>query len=241
MSTMIADQVRAQVWSTLDGPGKGPRKEPKVTDSNYVHYVLIIDRSGSMYAIADETQHGIKEFIEEQKQLGGRATLSLYQFDHTVDTVHDFTKLADVVEYQLKPRGNTALLDAIGFAFTQVGEKLAAMPGRKRPGKVVVVIATDGQENFSAEYKLPQIKSMITKQQDVFGWQVTYIGANQDSFAEAGGMGIAAAATMDFAPTAGGTSSAWRGVSHSTASFAGGQSANVFYTDAQRTEAKDDL
>ena len=210
-----------------------------MTNSNYTHYVLIIDRSGSMSSIRAVTENGIRSFIEEQQAVGGHATLSLYQFDHEHETVHSFAQLANVPAYFLLPRGSTALLDAIGFAFTKEGEKLAHMSEYVRPGKVVVVIATDGGENSSSEYKRSQIKDMITTQQDAYGWQVTYIGANQDSFAEAGDIGIVGAATMDYAATTRGTQSAWRGVSTASAGFASGQSATVCYTDDQRDAARD--
>lgn len=208
-----------------------------MTDPGYRHYVLIIDRSGSMVTIAAETQNGVRLFVDEQKKIPGKATLSLYQFDHAVDRIHGFIPLDAVGSYTLQPRGNTALLDACGLAITQVGEKLDAMPEGKRPGKVVVLIATDGQENFSREYKLSQIRDMITRQHDVYGWEFMYVGANQDSFAEAGNMGIAAHATMDYAETPVGTRNAWAGASASSARYASGQSDGVSYTDEERAKA----
>jgi uncharacterized protein YegL len=216
------------------------QEEFPMTDSSYVHYVLIIDRSGSMNSIQQETQNGIKVFVEDQRKLTGiKATLSLYQFDHQHDKVHSFTKLADVPAYHLYPRGSTALLDAIGFALTQEGEHLSAMIETSRPGKVIVVIATDGQENFSKEYTRDQIKKMITTQQDQYGWQFTYIGANQDSFAEARSIGLHYNTVMDYNATTRGTQSAWRGVSGQSVSYAAGASAGFDYTPEERTAAKD--
>jgi len=209
-----------------------------VTDSGYRHYVLIIDRSGSMATIAKETQNGIRLFVSEQREIPGRATLSLYQFDHEHDTIHDFTPLRDVAPYTLTPRGNTALLDACGFAITKVGEKLAAMSEPERPGKVIVVIATDGQENFSREYKLPQVRDMITRQRETYGWEFAYIGANQDSFAEAGAMGIPRFSSMDYEANTVGTRNAWSANSAAAGRYAGGQSATVDYTDAERAASK---
>lgn len=209
-----------------------------MTNQDYRHYVLIIDRSGSMVPIAKETQNGVRLFVSEQREIPGRATLSLYQFDHEHDTVHDFVPLRDVAPYTLVPRGNTALLDACGFAITKVGEKLAAMSEGERPGKVIVVIATDGQENFSREYKLGQIRDMITRQREQYGWEFAYVGANQDSFAEAGRMGIPQMATMDYAATTTGTNSAWLANSGSAGRYASGQSVHLSYTDEERAASK---
>lgn len=209
-----------------------------MTDSQYRHYVLVIDRSGSMVPIAAETQNGIRQFVIDQRDLPGRATLSLYQFDHEHETIHDFTPLRDVAPYTLVPRGNTALLDACGFAITTVGEKLAAMSESERPGKVIVVIATDGQENFSREYKLSQVRDMITRQREEYKWEFAYIGANQDAFAEAGAMGIPKMSSMDYAHTNSGTHSAWLANSAAATRYAGGQSASMDYTEEERAASK---
>lgn len=209
-----------------------------MTDQDYRHYVLIIDRSGSMVPIAKETQNGVRLFVSEQREIPGKATLSLYQFDHEHEAVYDFVPLRDVTPYTLVPRGNTALLDACGFAITKVGEKLWAMPEGERPGKVIVVIATDGQENFSREYNLTQVRDLITRQREEYGWEFAYVGANQDSFAEAGNMGIAKMSTMDYAPNTAGTNSAWLANSGSAGRYASGQSVNLHYTDEERTAAK---
>lgn len=209
-----------------------------MTDPDYRHYVLIIDRSGSMVPIAKETQNGIRLFVSEQRELPGRATLSLYQFDHEHDTVHDFVPLRDVTPYTLVPRGNTALLDACGFAISKVGEKLAAMSEAERPGKVTVLIATDGQENFSREYKLAQVRDMIVRQRERYAWEFSYIGANQDSFAEAGAMGITGIATMDYAGTTVGTRNAWAGASSAASLYNSGRADHIEYTDEERTASK---
>ncbi len=209
-----------------------------MTDSDYRHYVLIVDRSGSMFPIAKETQNGIRVFVIGQRDIPGKATLSLYQFDHAHDTVYDFVPLRDVSPYTLVPRGNTALLDACGFAITEVGEKLDAMPEDERPGKVIVVIATDGQENFSREYSLAQVRDMIVRQHELYKWEFAYVGANQDSFAEARGMGISANSVMDYAHTNSGARNAWVANSASAGRYAAGQSVSLNYTDEERAASK---
>ncbi len=87
----------------------------------------------------------------------------------------------------------TALLDAVGRAINQTGERLARMPEPERPGLVVFVVMTDGQENSSREFTKAQLAEMIQRQQRVYDWHFNFLGANQDSFAEAGSIGIDAA------------------------------------------------
>jgi uncharacterized protein YegL len=172
-----------------------------VTDPGYRHIVLVIDRSGSMEPVKHDTEGGVKTFIEEQRQVPGRTTISLYQFDTEHDEVASFADVQHDLAWHLVPRGGTALLDAVGFAVTKTGERLAAMDEDARPGEVVVLIATDGEENSSREYTLPQVKDMITAQQDTYGWKFVFIGANQDAFAAGGGMGIPVAAVADYSVT----------------------------------------
>ena len=85
------------------------------------------------------------------------------------------------------------MLDAVGRAMNETGERIAKMDERDRPGLVVFVVMTDGQENSSKEFSKATIKEMIERQQQQYSWHFTFLGANQDAFTEAGSMGIAAA------------------------------------------------
>lgn len=163
---------------------------------------VILDRSGSMGACQQEAENGLNHFIESQKKEQGEALFTLVQFDTEYEFVHRGIPIKDVPHCSLVPRGMTALLDAVGRAINETGERLSKMPEDERPGLVVMVILTDGQENSSHEFKKGQIKQMIEHQQSVYSWQFTFLAANQDAFAEAGDLGIAAQATANFRPTA---------------------------------------
>lgn len=207
-----------------------------MTNPNYTHLVLIVDRSGSMHPTAQDATGGIRQFLEDQRVLP-EVTVSLYQFDVIHNTIHDFARLdaALAAPYTLVPRGGTALLDAVGFAVTQVGERLAAMDEADRPGKVAVLIVTDGLENSSTEYTREQVKELLTRQQAEYGWGVTYIGANVDAFSEASAMGVTS--SLDYTSSAAGTRGAWRGASNAAVAFASGQTAGLEYSDKDRAEA----
>ena len=211
-----------------------------MTDDSYRHYVLIIDRSGSMVATRADAQEGVRFFTRDQATLPGRATMTLVQFDDDYEVVHDFAPLSAAESYALVPRNMTALLDACGKAITSTGERLAALPEHERPGKVIVLITTDGQENASHEYTRQQVRDLITQQQRDYGWQFSYVGANVDAFAEAGGLGIARGSTLSYASTSRGTQSSYSAASASTRRYVSGQSANVSYTDEERDAAADE-
>ena len=124
--------------------------------------------------------------------------LTLVQFDTEYEFIHKGVSIKQVPKYELQPRGWTALLDAVGRAISETGQRLAHIPDADRPGLVIFVVMTDGQENSSKEFTKAQIKEMIERQQNVYNWHFTFLGANQDAFAEAGGMGIHAAGVANY-------------------------------------------
>lgn len=166
--------------------------------SDLTDVTVILDRSGSMTSCREEAENGVNHFIERQRTQPGECLFSLIQFDTEYESVHRGVPIADVPRFALVPRDMTALLDAVGRAIHETGERLAALNESQRPGLVVFVIVTDGEENSSHEFTKRQIKDMIEHQQTVYRWQFTFLGANQDAFAEARQMGIAAAATANY-------------------------------------------
>jgi hypothetical protein len=160
--------------------------------------VVVLDRSGSMGACKEMAESGLNHFISRQKELPGESLFTLVQFNHTYEFVHQGTPMQHVGEFHMVTEGTTALLDAVGRAIVETGQRLAAMDEADRPGLVAFVIITDGQENMSREYSKQQIKEMIEHQHGVYNWQFTFLGANQDAFAEAGAIGIAQQGTANF-------------------------------------------
>ncbi|MFN7771655.1 MAG: VWA domain-containing protein [Planctomycetota bacterium] len=161
---------------------------------------LVVDRSGSMAAIREDAEGGVNTLIAEQAKQPGECLITLVQFDQKYEFVQRGISARQCPPYKLRPRGMTALLDAVGRAINETGARLAALPESDRPGLVVFVISTDGQENASREFTREQVKQMIAHQQTVYNWQFTFLAANAEAFAEAGGMGIATEHAAQFAP-----------------------------------------
>lgn len=130
-------------------------------------------------------------------------------YTESIDTVYTARPLRSVEPLVLVPRGGTPLLDAVGTAIAQTGERLKALPEAKRPKRVQVLILTDGQENSSREYTKTQVKAMVEHQQSVYQWAFVYLGANVDAFAEAAGMGILVGSAAPFSATATGVREAF--------------------------------
>jgi hypothetical protein len=206
-----------------------------MTNPDYRHIIMIVDRSGSMRACRQPTEDGINGLFEGQAGLDGWGTASLYQFDTEHDLVFQHLALSEVPPYRLVPRGGTALLDAIGFAFGREGEWLAALTESERPGTVIAVIATDGMENSSREYDRGQIREMIQHQQQVYSWQILFIGANMDAVQVATSYGIPGSQAMTFRATDTGVRSSYRSLNEA---MARGRTAGQYgFTDQERAEA----
>ena len=161
---------------------------------------MVIDRSGSMQSIQSDAEGGINSFIEQQKQEPGEANVTLVQFDTDYEFVHSGVPIRQVPAFKLVPRGSTALLDAVGRAINETGARLAGVDELQRPGLVVFVIVTDGEENSSREFSREQIRTMVEHQQSAYKWQFTFLAANQDAFAAGGAMGIAQDGIAAFSP-----------------------------------------
>ena len=177
-----------------------------------VDITIILDRSGSMAAIADDTIGGFNTFLEEQQKLSGDATLTLVKFDDQYEVEYYRKSMKDVPKLSketFKPRGATALLDAIGTTIDDIDTRLAGLKKRQRPDRMVVAVITDGHENASYKFTKLQINRRISHKRDVHQWQFFFIGANQDAIQEGHHIGIPVGQTLTYKSSAGGTIAAY--------------------------------
>lgn len=211
-----------------------------MSDPNYTAVTLLIDRSGSMDEIRKAAEDGINEFIGSQRHTDGRRTIRVVQFDDPTwgdfcKTVCPSTDPKDIPKITIEPRGMTALLDAMGRTIADFGAEIYEMPEDQRPGTVIFAVMTDGYENASTEFAWPLIKARVERAQKEDGWQILYLGANQDAFTVGGKLGVPRGRTMTYASTDHGTRSATQSLGAYTTSAAAGQT--VTFTDEQREDA----
>ena len=204
---------------------------------------IILDRTGSMEPIRDDTIGGFNRFVEDQKKVPGACALTLAQFDSQdpYEVVHRGRAIAEIpalTRDTYVPRAATPLLDAIGRGINDTGKRLADLPEAERPGKVIFVIITDGLENASKEFKKATIKEMVERQRAAYKWEFVFLGANMDAIAEGGQMGFAAGASMNIAPDAAGIKAAYLSTSRLTASYRSGQAKNMSWSDEDRAKQK---
>ena len=184
--------------------------------------VFILDRSGSMTGLEDDTIGGFNSMIEKQKKEPGEAFVSTVLFDHEIDVIHDRVRLAEIpelTENEYFTRGSTALLDAMGSAINHIIKVHKRMKPEDVPENVMFVIITDGMENSSREYSKRKVKEMVEKEKSKYGWEFLFIGANMDAISEAGGLGISANRAVNYHSDRGGTGAAFRSMCYAVSSM----------------------
>lgn len=156
--------------------------------------VFILDRSGSMQGLEKDTIGGFNSMLAKQKQAEGSAFVSTILFDSFSEVLHDrldIHEVAPITEREYFVRGCTALLDAVGGAIHHIGNIHKYARRSDVPENTLFVITTDGMENASQRYTAEQVKDMIRRQTEQYGWEFLFLGANIDAVETAGHMGIA--------------------------------------------------
>ncbi|WP_405304906.1 vWA domain-containing protein [Methanobrevibacter sp.] len=162
----------------------------KVPQNQDLDLIFLIDRSGSMHGSEKDTIGGFNSFIEREREKGFNTNVTTILFDDAYEVLYERKSIDDVselTEREYYVRGCTALLDAIGKTITTLNHKI--------DNKVLFVIMTDGMENSSVEFSKDQIKNMISSH----SWEFIFIGADIDSYAEAGALGIRKSRVANYA------------------------------------------
>ena len=155
--------------------------------------VFILDRSGSMASLVDDTIGGFNSMIEKQKAEEGECLVSVVLFNEEQYVLYDRIPIAEVSEMTRKEyfaAGCTALIDAMGGAIHHIGNVHKYAREEDVPEKTVFVITTDGMENASRFYSADKVRQMVSLEQDKYGWEFLFLGANIDAVETARSYGL---------------------------------------------------
>jgi hypothetical protein len=209
---------------------------------DYCDVMIVLDESGSMEPLQQDTIGGVNRFLKEQRALPGKCTISLLKFNHgdqPVFTGRPIAEAPDLTVETYQPNGNTALLDALGRTITEGGARLRAMSEADRPSKVIVLVVTDGEENSSHTWTKEKIKEAVERQTHTYKWEFVFLGANVDAFAEAGALGMQGSHTLQTHSTRQSVESSYVNMSLNATRLRSGASSSMAWTDEQRKEQED--
>jgi hypothetical protein len=208
---------------------------------DYTHIAIILDRTGSMESIRDDTIGGFNAFLNAQKAETGLATLTLVQFDSQdpYEIVHRFKPLSEIPELTREtfvPRASTPLLDAMGRGINDLEKSLSDLPETERPSRVVMVTITDGQENSSREFRKDQVGKMIREKQEKSSWQFVFLSADLDAIGDALQHGIYAPSVMAHDSDSRGVGAAWASLSRSISDYRTARREDVSFNEEDRAQ-----
>lgn len=183
--------------------------------NNITEMVFILDRSGSMAGMEQDTIGGFNSMIERQRKLEGTAYVSTVLFSNYSKVLHDrvdITKIEPLNENQYIVGGSTALLDAIGGAIHHIGNVHKYARPEDVPEHTIFIITTDGMENASQMYGSEKVKQMIKRQEERYGWEFVFVAANIDAVETAENLGIRRERAANYNQTKEGTQSVYEAV-----------------------------
>ena len=199
---------------------------------------VLLDRSGSMASIREDMCGGFDSFIQDLRTQPGKTIVSLTQFDsQSIDVVCDAVPVAEVTPLELRPRGGTPLLDAIGRTLTHTEDRVKALPWT---GRVLFVIMTDGLENASREWTRERLFTWMRELDARPEWGFLYLGADAATYADARSMGFDPSSVAMYKHSAKGARGAHESLKHSSRRFRGGYSKQELLTKSMRDAMNED-
>ena len=169
--------------------------------TNLTELVFILDRSGSMGGLENDTIGGFNSMLAKQQAEPGECRITTVLFDNEYEILHDridIKAVGPITENEYYVRGQTALLDAVGKTINKIGGVQKNTAEDFRAEKVLFIITTDGMENASREFNYNKIKSMIERQKSKHGWEFIFLGANIDAVEVADRFGVAKSRAQNF-------------------------------------------
>ena len=185
--------------------------------------VFLLDRSGSMSGMEEDTIGGYNSYLEKQrKNVNTKITTILFDDQYEVLKMReDIKDVKNITANEYYVRGCTDLYDAIGKTIKTIENSV-------KNNKVLFVITTDGLENASREYNKNSVSKLIKKHKD---WEFMYIGANIDSYAEGQSIGIKTSNIANYKRTRLGTRALFDSVCKATACYEASDSIGSSWKD----------
>ena len=183
--------------------------------NNITELVFILDRSGSMAGLEADTIGGFNAMIEKQQKPDGTAYVSTVLFSNDSTVLHDrvdIRRVEPLTDHDYEVGGCTALIDAIGGAIHHIGSVHKYARPEDVPEHTLFVITTDGMENASHRYTADEVRRMIRRQEEKYGWEFLFLAANIDAAETAERIGIRRERSANYRSDSAGTGRLYWGI-----------------------------
>ena len=179
--------------------------------------VFILDMSGSMDPLTDDTIGGFNSVPQEQAEKEGTVLVTTYLFNNVSRRIHDRLPVAEVpamTRQDYRAGGCTALMDAVGGAIRHIAGIHRYARKEDVPGRTLFVIITDGMENASRRYRAQQVRDMIEHEKEKYGWDFLFLASNIDAADTGARFSVDPELCVDLMPDKDGSAMAYRTVNN---------------------------
>ena len=206
---------------------------------NLTELVFVLDMSGSMGHLTDDTVGGFNSVLKEQADKEGDVLVTTYLFNNDSRMLHDRLPIEEVPEMttaDYHALGCTALIDALGDAIRHIAGIHRYARSEDVPEHTVFVITTDGMENASHKYSSDEVKRMITHEQEKYGWEFVFLAANIDAVETAARYGIRREKAVNYRNDRIGTANVYESVSCAVRAVRAGRSLDDEHSWRENTD-----
>ena len=196
-------------------------------NQNRTELVFILDMSGSMGHLTDDTVGGFNSVLKEQANKDGEVFVTTYLFNNDSRMLHDRLPIGEVpamTNADYRAVGCTALIDALGDAIRHIVSIHRYARPEDIPGHTIFVVTTDGMENASHKYTSDQVKKMIIHEQEKYGWEFIFLAANIDAVETAERYGIRSERAVNYRDDSLGTTRVYESINHAVRAVRSGRS-----------------
>lgn len=188
-------------------------------DQEWTHIAILLDKSGSMHSLNPEnTAQQVVGLVKEQR--GGKITVSAATFSDMYEVIRENVdgKTFNLTAYDINPSGPTALQYSLCRIIDDTGKYLASLT-QTRPGRVVIIVLTDGEENasdgeYAGENGRKLVVEKITHQQEKYNWVFYFLGTNIDAVKTGKRYGIDARTCINYHSSQQGCTNVMRSAAH---------------------------
>ena len=202
---------------------------------------FILDKSGSMSGIQSDTIGGFNSYLKDLQKRKEKVLFTLSMFDTEIKRICtnlDVKKVEPLNDNIYQPGGNTALYDAVMETVEDLHKEVKNMENKPA---ILVVVMTDGEENSSAKHDQKCFRDFVKKSEREGNWTFVYLGANQNSWANASQVGLAMGNVGNWSADSEGTRGAFASLSANSVTFMASADAGVKNVSNFMSLAEDNL